>query len=124
MRKKFLEKRLARLNAKKSSLTQRAMESQDINEVRSINEALSDLNDEIAETQEELDAIIADEKAAEQRSSDPVTGATPIPANAHQVNGNVAGSFQTQTPAEARDVNPIETMEYRKAFMQPLRKGH
>ena len=123
MRKKFLEKRLARLNAKKSSLTQRAMESQDINEVRSINEALSDLNDEIAETQEELDAIIADEKAAEQRSADPVTGATPIPANAHQVNGNVAGSFQTQTPAEARDVNPIETMEYRKAFMAYVQNG-
>ena len=123
MRKKFLEKRLARLNAKKSSLTQRAMESQDINEVRSINEALSDLNDEIAETQEELDAIIADEKAAEQRSADPVTGATSIPSNAHQVNGNVAGSFQTQPQAENRDVNPIATMEYRKAFMAYVQNG-
>ena len=123
MRKKFLEKRLARLNAKKSSLTQRAMESQDINEVRSINEALSDLNDEIAETQEELDAIIADEQAAEQRSADPVSGATPIPANAHQVNGNVAGSFQTQPQAENRDVNPIATMEYRKAFMAYVQNG-
>ena len=123
MRKKFLEKRLARLNAKKASLTQRAMESQDINEVRSINEALSDLNDEIAETQEELDAIIADEKAAEQRSSDPVSGATPIPANAQQVNGNVAGSFQTQPKAENRDVNPIATMEYRKAFMAYVQNG-
>ena len=123
MRKKFLEKRLARLNAKKSSLTQRAMESQDINEVRSINEALSDLNDEIAETQEELDAIIADERAAEQRSADPVSGATPIPANAQQVNGNVAGSFQTQPQAENRDVNPIATMEYRKAFMAYVQNG-
>ena len=121
MRKKLLEKRLARLNAKKANLTQRAMQSQDVSEVRSINEALSDLNDEIAETQEELDAIIADEKAAEQRSADPVSGATPIPANAHQVNGNVAGSFQTQT--ESRELNPTETMEYRRAFMAYVQNG-
>ena len=123
MRKKVLEKRLARMKSKKESLKKRALESQDVNEVRSINEALSDLNDEIAETQEELDAIIADENAAEQRSADPVTGATSIPANAHQVNGNVAGSFQTQVQAENRDVNPIATMEYRKAFMAYVQNG-
>ena len=34
-RKDILTKRLARLNSKKASLTQRAMASQDVNEVRS-----------------------------------------------------------------------------------------
>ena len=58
MRKKILEKRLARLRAKKQSLTERAMSSQDVNEVRSINTELEDVNAEIAETEEEiLDAV-------------------------------------------------------------------
>lgn len=122
-RKTILEKRLARLKSKKEALAKRALESQDVNEVRSINEKLSEINEEIDEAQEEIDAIIADEKAAEQRSSDPVSGATPIPANAHQVNGNVAGSFQTQLQIENRDVNPIATMEYRKAFMAYVQNG-
>ena len=56
MRKKILEKRLARLNSKKQSLTERAMSSQDVNEVRSINSQIEDVNAEIAETQEELEA--------------------------------------------------------------------
>lgn len=123
MRKKVLEKRLARLKSKKESLTKRALESQDVNEVRSINEKISEINEEIDEAQEEIDAIIADEKVAEQRSSGPVSGATPIPANAHKVNGNVAGSFQTQPQIENRDVNPIATMEYRKAFMAYVQNG-
>ena len=121
MRKKFLEKRLARLNAKKASLTQRAMQSEDINEVRSINEALSDLNDEIADTQEELDAIIADEKAAEQRSADPAQTGTQIPTGAQRVNGSVT-SFNAPAQ-EARELNPTETMEYRRAFMAYVQNG-
>ena len=56
-RKKILEKRLARLKAKKDKLKSRALASQDAAEVRSINEKLEDLNDDIAETQEEIDAI-------------------------------------------------------------------
>ena len=59
MRKKILEKRLNRLNSKRQSLTERAMSSQDVNEVRSINAELEDVNAEIAETQEELDAETA-----------------------------------------------------------------
>ena len=38
MRKKRLEKRLAKLMSKREALTKRAMESQDANEVRSIND--------------------------------------------------------------------------------------
>ena len=54
MRKKTLEKRLARLTAKKTSLQERALASQDAAEVRSINEQLADINAEIEETQNEL----------------------------------------------------------------------
>lgn len=116
MRKKFLEKRLLRLQAKKTSLTERALASQDANEVRSINEELEELNEEIAETQEELDAIKADDEGA-QRSAVPVT--------ATQVNtgivGNTVGSF---TVGEQRDdSDPYGTMEYREAFKNYVQRG-
>ena len=58
-RKTILEKRLARLKTKKEALAKKALESQDVNEVRSINDQIADINDEIADTQEELDAMIA-----------------------------------------------------------------
>ena len=50
MNEKILKKKLERLEAKKNSLATRAMNSTDVNEVRSINEELSDLNAEIEET--------------------------------------------------------------------------
>ena len=100
MRKKILEKKLARLMAKKTTLAQRALASQDANEVRSINDALAELNAEITETQEEIAAIdaeevtpAADEIESEQRSAPP-TGA-------QMVNGNIVGNtIGTFTPGE------------------------
>lgn len=113
MRKKFLEKRLLRLQTKKKSLTERALASQDANEVRSINEELEELNEEIAETQEELDAIAADDG---QRSAPPV--------GAQQINtgivGNTVGSFE---PQKRDDDNPYGTMEYREAFKNYVQRG-
>lgn len=129
MRKKFLEKRLARLKAKKTTLTQRALESQDVNEVRSINADLADINDEIAETQEELDAIIADEQAAEEQRSaqagSPVQSNSPIPAGARRVNGAVAASFgqNTNLSQTRENIDPFNTMEYRQAFMRYVQTG-
>lgn len=113
MRKKFLEKRMLRLKAKKETLTKRALASGDANEVRSINDEIAEINEEIAETQEELDAITADE----QRSNPP--------ANAQHVNagivGNTVGSF---APAEQREnEDPYGTMEYRTAFKNFVQRG-
>lgn len=115
MRKKILEKRMLRLKAKKDTLTQRALESQDANEVRSINAELAELNEDIQDIQEELDAI-ADE-SDEQRGA--------IPTNAHYVNagivGNMVGSF---TPGEQRsNEDPYSTMEYRTAFKNYVQRG-
>lgn len=129
MRKKILEKRLARLNAKKTTLTQRALESQDVNEVRSINADLADINDEIAETQEEIDAITADEQAAEEQRSaqagSPVQSGSHIPAGARRVNGAVAASFgqNTDLSQTRENIDPFNTMEYRQAFMRYVQTG-
>lgn len=117
MRKKFLEKRLARLIAKRDTLTQRALASEDANEVRSINEQLAELNEDITDTQEELDAIKADEAAeAEERSSQP-------PAEAVPHNAGIVASFATN-PVQARaDENILESKEYRTAFMHFFQRG-
>lgn len=117
MRKKVLEKRMARLEARKAELKARADGSQDAAELRAIQAQIEDINQDIAEVQEELDAIAADEQA-EERSA--------IPANAQHVNadvvrGAIVGSFQTATQTEHEDVR--SSKEYRNAFMAFMTKG-
>ena len=115
MRKAFLEKRLARLTAKRDSLTKKANDSTDAAEVRAIGEQLADLNDEISEIREELDEIAANEARAAQQP----------PAGAQPVNGGITASF-AQNPAPAadqRDADPFATMEYRRAFMKHAQTG-
>lgn len=124
MRKKILEKRMLRLKAKKDELTQRALESQDANEVRSINAELSEINEDIQDVQDELDAIAEEERAA--TLTDDMTQRNQVPANAQLVNGNVTASFaQNPTPAttDERDADPYATLEYRKAFMRHAQTG-
>lgn len=126
-RKKILEKRLARLKAKKQSLATRAQASQDANEVRSINEELEDINAEIAETQEEIDAIAEEEKGGDP-ASNPAEGGEQRslpPANAQLVNPHVNGSFKQETNVtQAREnTDPFATMEYRQAFMKYAQTG-
>ena len=126
-RKKILEKRLARLQAKKQSLATRAQASQDANEVRSINEELEDINAEIAETQEEINAIAEEEKGGDP-ASNPTEGGEQRslpPANAQLVNPHVNGSFKQETNVtQAREnTDPFATMEYRQAFMKYAQTG-
>lgn len=123
MRKKILEKRMQRLIAKKQKLSERCTASTDVNEVRSLTEELDDVNSEIAETQEELDAIAEEERQAqltgdgEQRSN--------VPANAQFVNGGIVASFEQGTNASQQRSNedPLASMEYRTAFMNYILRG-
>lgn len=117
MRKKALEKRLARLETKKNTLVQRAMTSTDADEVRSINEQLADLNDDIEETREELSALEAEETREQ------------APAIAEKRNAEardlMLGSFQKAEAKaeEERSEDKTSTMEYRQAFMNFVQKG-
>lgn len=122
-RKKILDKRMLRLKAKKDALTQRALASENADEVRSINEQLSELNDEITETQEEIDAIVEEEgraqtQAAEEQRSTP-------PAGAQLVNGGIATGFgqQTTMTQKRENTDPFATLEYRQAFMRYAQTG-
>ena len=119
MRKKILEKKLARLNAKKQSLSTRCQASSDVNEVRELTNQLEDVNAEIEETQTEIDAINAEEA---ERSAQAEAEVREVPAQAQLVNGNVTASFQTN-PVQVREENPTESIEYRKAFMAYVQKG-
>lgn len=120
MREKFLRKRLEKLMKKKDAIAQRANASTDVAEVRSLTEQVNDINDEISDINEELAAI-----AEENRSNEPVTAETPIPATATRSNANIAranvGSFVV---GENRDSgNVLESMEYREAFRNLWTRG-
>ena len=122
-RKKVLEKRLARLQAKKTKLTERALASQDAAEVRSINEELGELNEEIAETQEEIDTI---EEVTPDPEPDPNQQRSNPPVGAQQVNNGIPMASYSQTPAgtqQRENKDPYASMEYREAFKAYVQRG-
>lgn len=118
MRKSRLEKKLAKLMEKRNSLSARALASEDVNEVRSLNEQLADVNDEINDVNDELAEIAEDEK----RAAAPVAA---VPQNATLVNGDVRASFAVSTDPTTKtvDENPYGTEEYRRAFMAYVQRG-
>lgn len=118
-RKKMLTKRMQRLMAKKAKLVERSQASTDVNEVRSINEQLEDLAEDIAEVQEELDAL---EDEGEGESTDEGRSAEP-PANAQLRGGNPLASYSQNPPTEQRTGNALDSMEYRQAFMRYVQTG-
>ena len=119
MRKKILEQKMQRLLGKKKKLDERCSASTDVNEVRDLTEKLDDVNAEITETQAELDAI------AEEERANPAQGEQRVapPANATLVNGNVTGSFEQPAGQTRENANPLESMEYRQAFMRYVQSG-
>lgn len=118
MRKKILEKRLARLEQKLNNLKARAKASEDANEVRGFSDQLEDIKEEIAETREELDAITAEE---EERAK--TTPEVEVPADAKLVNGTVRETFKAPETEKREDEDITSSMEYRSAFMKYIQKG-
>lgn len=119
-RKQILEKRMLRLNAKKQQLETRAKASTDAAEVRSLTEALTDINDEIAETRAELDII-----EAEERSSEPPAYDEKAPEQGKVRNAGIVASFGAAQPRqpEQREENVLESTEYREAFRTLWTRG-
>ena len=109
MRKKNLEKRLARLQAKLNEITARVSASTDVQEVRTLTAQADEIREDISDIKDEIAEIDAEEARAA------VTRDTEIPAGAKLVNS-------TKT-AEQREENVLESMEYRKAFMAYVQNG-
>ena len=114
MRKKNLEKRLARLQGKLNDITARVSASTDVNEVRSLSAQAEEIREDIADIQAEL-AEIAEEES--RSASMPVNAAQEIPADAKLVGRS------TPATEEKRENNVLESMEYRKAFMAYVQRG-
>ena len=117
MRKKILEKRLARLEQKLNNLKARAKASEDANEVRGLSDQLEDIKEEIAETREELEAIAEEEERAK------TTPEVEVPAEAKLVNGTVRETFKAPETEKREDEDITSSMEYRSAFMKYIQKG-
>ncbi len=134
-RRKFLEKRLNRLLEKRNTLQARALASTDAAEVRSINDQIADINADIAEVREEIDLIDSETRDGAQQGSaghpaaagaegdaDGQESRGLVPENARLV--NPVGSFrQTNGQTQAREENPLGTMEYRTAFREYFMNG-
>lgn len=113
MRKKILEKRLARLQAKRNDLIARGQASQDVNEVRSINDQIADLDAEISETNEEIEAIDAAETEARAAAQ-----------STAPVNADIVASFSTRAKDTKEDEEDVTaSLEYRKAFKAYVQRG-
>ena len=111
MRKKNLEKRLARLQGRLNDITARVSASNDVNEVRSLSAQADEIREDIADIQAELDEI-----AESETRTNPVTVNAQIPAEAQLVGRSAA-------VPEKKSENVLDSVEYRTAFMNYIQKG-
>lgn len=120
MRKKVLEQRLARLQAKKAKLAERCNASTDVNEVRSLTEELEDVNAEINETQGELDALNEEEAAATEEKTEE---RSKVPTNATLVNPVASFGMGAANTQQRTNEDMFDSMEYRLAFKDYVQRG-
>lgn len=121
-RKDVLKKRHERMLAKRDALKNRALSSSDANEVRAINEQIDELNADISDVAEEINAIEEEERAAQQAANEQREAP---PAHAQLVNGQAVAGFNMGANAnQAREnADPFSTLEYRQAFMRYAQTG-
>lgn len=115
MRKSFLEKRQLRLTAKRDELKKKALASESVDEVRSLNEKMEELNEELEDISEELQMIAEEEKRAADVQAE-VRASAPV-------NGSIVASFNAPVTEVRDNSNPYGSMEYRQAFMNYVQRG-
>ncbi len=120
--KDYFKKLIKRKNERIAEIRNMIAASTNVDEVRSLTKEAEELKDEVHEAEEKLHEIEAEEQRAavqetEQRGV--------VPANAQLVNAHVAGTFGQQTNVEQtrENVDPLNTMEYRQAFMNYVQHG-
>ena len=108
--REYFEKKIKKLNAKKEELKKRALTSQNVDEVRDIQNTLTEIDSEIAEINAEIAKIDSDESRS-------------VPDNAVHVNGNIMGNTLGKFEPQKRDDDIFASMEYRMAFKDYVQKG-
>lgn len=143
MRKKVLLKRQARLEKRRAELVARSQASEDIAEVRAINEQLMTIAEDLQDIADEL-ATLADDgegdgngdggngdggSSASGDNGGEGRSAAPAQAQAQARGGNPMAAYGQMTGAQAAQPqtrtaeNYLDTMEYRQAFAQYVRTG-
>ena len=102
--KKYLENKKARLAEKKEALKARGQSSTSVEELRSINDQVAEIESEIRDIDADLAAIAEQERNA-------------VPQSAELRNAQIVGNKD----GESSDM--FESMEYRKAFMAYIQRG-
>lgn len=132
-RKEILERRQARYIAKRAALLKRSEESQDVEEVRAINDQLNDIAAELQDITDELKSLADDgedngEGSGDGEGGDPGMGegrsGAPITAPNVQTRGaQILGSFTQSSGQTTRNTSILDSMEYRQAFANFVRTG-
>lgn len=129
MNKKKLLALLAKKEERKAGLVIRSNTTEDIAELRSIGTEIDGLNSEIAEFNEMIAEIDAEEARNAAPTIDPnIAGMTPTPQQIAMARGtqpagalNPIGTYGVGQPVTQRNQEPEDkyaTVEYRKAFMR------
>ncbi|MBR3163769.1 phage major capsid protein [Candidatus Saccharibacteria bacterium] len=121
MRKKLLEKRLAKLNAKLAEIRSKVQTSTDAAEVRELTERAAEITDDIDDITAELAIIEDEEKRAAAQTANEQRGT--VPAGAQLVNPISMGGASFGTPEKREDEDIYAGMEYRRAFKEYVQRG-
>lgn len=130
-RKQILERRQARYMAKRAALLKRSEESQDVNEVREINDQLNDIAAELQDIADELKALAEEENGdgtgdgegnGDGNGDGEGEGRSAAP-NVEMRNAKIVGSYAQNNAPATRSGNVLASMEYREAFATFVRTG-
>ena len=144
-RKKVLERRQQRLLAKRARLVERSNASDDVNEVRAINEQLADIAEELQDVVDELKALADDGDGSGDGSGNGGSGSgeggktdgsgegrsAAVPQNVQTRGANIIGAFgqnvadptQASVGQKRSAADVLGSMEYRQAFMEYVQTG-
>lgn len=124
MNKKMLLARKAKLEARRDELIKRSEASEDIAEVRSINERLREIIEDLKDVENDLMAIAEDAAKAGEADGGREGGEGERPREGEGAEGRsfkVLGAYGEAPKIESRGERPVkdytESVEYRKAFM-------
>lgn len=118
--KDYLKKLIAKKNDRIKEIRSLIEKSTDVTEVRSLTKEAEELQEEVREAEGKVNEIEAEEARAAEAAKNPKTRDA-VPANAKLVNPTNLGSFAQ--PESRNNANPLETMEYRQAFMNYVQNG-
>lgn len=129
-RKKILEKRKARLQAKINEMTARSTAADiTVEELRSIQGRIMEVREDLAEVEEELESLPDEDPAGDEGEGRDAGGVMRqnVPEGAEIRGGNPLASYGNLSVngqvQEQREVSPYATMEYRMAFKDYVQRG-